>query len=1193
MPLSPQLVHERLQESARRLRLSRSGRHVLAGVAVSLFMMVAALLLDAQFHFGPTGRWISFAAIMLPWLVTAGFAFRIWRAPISEASVARRIEGVTSGSRNVLISAIQFDRELPPGSSLRQALFSEMNDPFPVVQWRDVFDIRLLQKLTLGLGFVVVALAAWAIVSPAHFTNSAARLLLPASKIAPLTRTRIVSIEPGNTQVIHGSNFSVTLKLGGEVPADAWVIFREAGAGWQKQTMNRQVGEPVFVYHWKEVTQPMEMYVVAGDAESARFKVAVRSKTAVKSKLAEIEPPAYAQVGPVTLKDFNGLQNILPGSRVAVTLTFNYPVAELTAVSEHNVPFTVTKLNDTDWRVARQTLGSEVVKLSYRDQDGNTAEDSFPIVIRPDDSPKIQVTDPVEGKQLVATHDATLAVTFTVTDDFGLGSVALYRSTAAAQAGELVQEWKDAEGLRSFTGNATVALRNFKTDDDGRLSFVVQAKDQNTVTGPGVTFSRPIVVTTQSPEQVQQQAEAAAGKLQKSLDELLKLQQTNLEETRGLVRAPEAGVGPALNRQVAIGEIGRQLAFSSDTLAATLRVTLQSLSQNEMKEAVLALRNASGATGATRAGALERAVDLEQVILARLQGAPDVVKNTLQAEQLKNVLSGVEELLRQQRDLHRDTKQAVEAAVAALADRQDALADESVRVRAELNKSAQNAPLADREFTGRLVQAAGMFGELKIYEDMLAAADRIQTKHLSDGAGMQVTVITNLTKIIGFLNEARLANAGTELDKLKDTLEGLKDKLAKLENIQRDVVEKSKDQARKDEFDAKDKATAQEIKETKDLMAKVIEQMMTDAHVLPDFKPANDLKSELVTIFEDVIQADKKEAEEGKLKASDIAVQKEDAILEALEKAKRIADDMEMWLPNKNETIKWLLENFDKSEMPNIPLLPLHDFFEDIVGNLLEEQQNLAEDANDPNSNQAFAQNEGNGWDIMDGPQPGFGAQGRSGNQRPNKNEQTGRSSGGRQGMSDGEMAGDTAKNLEGSEVDTRRTKDPMQKGQIKDEDGPSEAKATGGGKAGAFSDRQGMDGNAPLRGSNAPRQLAKDALAVEQALLKEKAAKTFAQASLLYLRANGMSDVVRLMDDSEKALKEGRFRDFNSIHQRIVQRLNAVKGGVASSDVVVLPTGESVRTAERQLAAGDEGTVPAQYKDQVADYYRSLTQER
>ena len=89
-----------------------------------------------------------------------------------------------------------------------------------------------------------------------------------------------------------------------------------------------------------------------------------------------------------------------------------------------------------------------------------------------------------------------------------------------------------------------------------------------------------------------------------------------------------------------------------------------------------------------------------------------------------------------------------------------------------------------------------------------------------------------------------------------------------------------------------------------------------------------------------------------------------------------------------------------------------------------------------------------------------------------------------------------------------------------------------------AFSDRQGMDGNAPLRASSAPRQQTTDALAAEQAMLKEKAAKTKALATLLFLRANGLDDVVRLMDDSTQALKDGRRRDFNGLHQKIVQRL-------------------------------------------------------
>ena len=110
---------------------------------------------------------------------------------------------------------------------------------------------------------------------------------------------------------------------------------------------------------------------------------------------------------------------------------------------------------------------------------------------------------------------------------------------------------------------------------------------------------------------------------------------------------------------------------------------------------------------------------------------------------------------------------------------------------------------------------------------------------------------------------------------------------------------------------------------------------------------------------------------------------------------------------------------------------------------------------------------------------------------------------------------------------------------------------------------------------------------------IKEKAAKTKAQATLLFLRANGLDDVIQLMDSSAQALQDGRFRDFNGLHQKIVQRLTAIKGNVAGGDVVTLPTGEAVHAIDKQMAAGDEGAVPAQYKDAMADYYRSLVQTK
>jgi len=195
--------------------------------------------------------------------------------------------------------------------------------------------------------------------------------------------------------------------------------------------------------------------------------------------------------------------------------------------------------------------------------------------------------------------------------------------------------------------------------------------------------------------------------------------------------------------------------------------------------------------------------------------------------------------------------------------------------------------------------------------------------------------------------------------------------------------------------------------------------------------------------------------------------------------------------------------------------------------------------------------------------------------------------------MSDGEMVGDRADNLEGTKPDARRTNDPMQQGHVQDDGGIAATRATGGGKAGGFSDRNGMDGNAPLRASNAPAMAANDALAVKEALLAEKTSQHYAQASLLYLRAGGLADVARLMEDSEAALKDGRVKDFEALHQKIVARLNEVKGGIHSGETLVLPAQEGAGVSDKQLLGGDEGTAPERYKKQVADYYRSLSGEQ
>ena len=1207
MALSPQFVHERLREAARRFRWSQSSRFAVSGAAVSLAFLFVFLLSDAQFHFGATLRWTGFILVIVPLLAGAAMALRAALPTVTESRMARRIEIACGGAKNVLINAVQFDRELPAGSTLRAALFSEMADPFPSVDWAQVFDLKLLKRLAAGLAIVVGLLAICAALKPLVFANSAARILLPGSHIPPITRTTFSKITPGDARVIHGKNLTLTADLGGEIPRTAWVWYREDGGGsWQKALMDHEVGTSLFTYEWKEMREPLSYVVEAGDASSATFRIAVRPKTVIGTRSARVELPPYAMRvvrkggGVSVLQDFTVLQNVIPGSRVEVTLDFNNPVTKLTAVPDKGQAFMVKKLGDLRWQFSGTVAAGELVRLEYRDTDDLADSASLQIVTRADDPPKVTVTEPAEGKEVFAAPNAALAIRFNATDNFALGKVALYRSTDESQQAQLIQEWKDAAGKASFTGELKVPLKQWAKED--RVTFCIVAADQNDVSGPGVTYSRPIVVTLRSEDQLREKADDASNKAQNNLDSLIKLQRINLEATASAAQNadPAAAVlNPLLSRQTQIGDMGRALAGSMEPLAPGTRADVQALADKEMPAAVLALRNAVGAAdrkgdaAKLRTASMAEAIRLESAILIRLQGASKALAQETERAKVRDLIAGLEDLLRKQRDLLKETANASPQIARALADKQDALAESATRVRKDLDKNSHNTAMGDQDFRARLTTAVKMFGDLKVYEEMLAAAEELQGGKAPAAAATEKGVITSLAKIAELLNQWQFAKAAKEADTLKQAAKEMAEKLNKLAAIQREIVEKSKELARKSEMRPDDASVGKELKDTKDLMKEVVEQMLTDAHIFPDLKPSNELRNQLTEIYEDVIQADKDQAAAGQLKANETAVQKEDSILKAIEQAQKISEDMEMWLPNSNDTTRWKLENFDKTEMPEIPNLPLPEAFTDLVGDLLQEQQGLAEEAQDAASNQAMAQNPANGWGVADGPMPGFGAQGKSGNTRPNKNEQTGRSSGGREGMSNGEMVGDTASDLEGTKPDVRRTNDPMQAGQVKDSGKIGETRATGGGKAGGFSDRNGMDGNAPLRPSNAPRMAATDALAVQQALLSEKTAKVHAQASLLYLKATGLPEVARLMDEAHVALKEGRMQDYRGLHQRILTRLNEVRGGAISGDVITLTNGAAARAHDKQLLGGDEGQAPPAYKDAVADYYRSLLEEK
>lgn len=1172
-----------LGRAGRALKLGRGLTTLAIGIVCSGVILALWLMVDARVHFGAIGRWIGFLAVTLPLLVAIMDTAKLWLRSFDDAALARRLEVIIGRDDNALVNAVQLDQSLGSDSSWRKVLLGELSVHWSEISWRQVYDWRLLRRWSGGAVVLVLLGGALFLLKPDEFRRRLGRVLMPASEIAPITKTRMLGVSPGDMNVARGTVLPMRVTLAGEIPAEVYMVVYSSDGQVARHAATR-LGETM---EWEldHKWQVSGSYTfVAGDAKSFERRIEVEVPAKVAARQLSIVPPAYTHLKASNVADGVSWPAIPQGSDVTLHWTFDRGVKDLAV--DHDAAKTSNDGKSESWQLSGRLMEKHEWNTHWTDVSGLKGEELVSFKIKPDEPPQVRLIKPTGEEEVLMTRDSWLRLSFEASDDYGLAQVDAFRGTSEKPDERVIQSWNPNVAVLKET--VDIELSRWVGKEEKVACFCVAALDNNKPTGPGRGMSRLLVVRIVSAEELKLAKETRQGEVLGSLDDLLRLQQQNLESTRKLLTA-DGDVSSVAERQLSIGEEAGRMVAETPTGAAAWRDVLAGLTVTEMPQAVIALRNAVTATGPARNAALAKGEALEVAILARLKSMPNDLHDEAAGTAVRDLIARVEALYQREKSVHTRVLSAAKGKGAALAADQDALADESRVVRKALADGGLNASIGDAGFRKILIKAADLMGEAKIYEQMIQGSEKIESESFPEAAVICKQVLVDLARVLEMLDTTQRSMAGEQADTQKEAAKEMKEKLDALVEQQREVVRKSKELASKDQFSPDDIAEVKELAEKKLELEKLIEQMLTDAHAFPDLRPMNELREELTKIYEDVIQQDTKQALAGELKPSEIAVQKEDSLLTDLEKASKTAEDMEMWLPDKNETTKWLMENFDLTEMPEIPNLPLPDSFTDLVGDLLQKQEGLDEKVQDAASNNAFAVNPANGWEVADGPMPGFNAQGKSGNTPPNKNEQTGRSSGGREGMSDGEMVNQRADRLKGSAIDARRTNDPLQKGQVQDDGPPSDAKATGGGKAGGASQRIGMDGNAPLRMVNSPEQMLNNALAAEQALLAQQSAKSYATARLFYLQSGPLPEVARLMDESREALKNGRLAEYDALHRKIVTGLRKLSDGSTTEDVKQFGNSGGRFVGEKRLPGGSDAVVPTGYQQPVDDYFRSL----
>ncbi|MBI2440975.1 MAG: hypothetical protein HYV35_06340 [Lentisphaerae bacterium] len=1193
--MSPASLQSELMRIGRILNRSQAEIRAALFVAATLGAMWLMTISDLFLRYQRAGRLIAWLVLVGGGMAGIFLVVKALRARRTPQGVAARLEHAFPLLDNHLINTLQFAQREQP-DLLEQQYLERAAPDFALVKIKALLPHKTRWRayvMLLLAGLIFFATGAWV---GSSWNNALARLLNPFSARAPTTLAVIKSVTPGNGAALKGASLTLECKATGKpgqlVSLDLWPADdKRAALKLGKLTGN---GEETFSYLIPRLATSYQYRFRAGDAISDRFAIKTLSALAFTRLAVTVTPPAALGL---ETRSFDGLTNALAAhenSILAVELEGNRELAAATLTTTNSVELASADGGKT-WKGQIVLSSAQGLVVKGRDAHNTTAETTLKITVIPDAPPEIRVIAP-EGRTHLAAGAAP-RIQWEVSDDFGLSAVRLESSPeqtvsvgAEVVPGLEVQSWAP-DGAMIFSTNWSG--EGFPFSMTKPLVLRIVALDNRAGGKPNRTVSAPIVFEWTTSKDLASQNKVAADKLAETIKSLVERQRVNLEKTTAL----EAGLKTfkpddwraALQAQQLIRQITGQLLADPAKPLSTLAEPVRTLYQGAMLEVIDVLERIAPAPAPDKTTLARQAILLETRILRVLTSTETGLDAVRRNQEISSLLSQLDALVKGQETVLVQTRSAVtNAAVlsAALVDKQDRLSGALTEFVQTCRKEAVILTASDQAFSAILSQIADGCESNKIPALMLKAAECLENKQPAKAIPPQSETLAALTSFQKLLNSWRIQDATQTMADLRTELQEASKKMDKLIELETKSLDGIRETMRQKDasgkaFDEFEEEYAELHEQTKEALL----QIATDLQVFPELPVGNDLVEDVFQVFEEVKQKPGSE----KAAIEEVGLQKEDFILDyidSLKDTKKRIDDVECWLPAAPDSERRLIESFDSAEMPEIPIIPLASEAEDIIGELAEQEEELAKQADDSAGNQGVP-DMSMGWDIAEGEWTSYAAKGKSGNRAPDHKEQDGRSIIGRQGMADGETTAGSGKISEGDEnIEKRMTQDSSQSGQVQEE-GHTKAKATGGGKGSGYGDELGMSGSGPRRDSKVS-QGSEQGL---QALLKRNAQALYARSELSHIRTGSLDEAIRWMQQAEDAMAKGypiqQVREFQRRAVKALKKSRTELGGA----VMDSPEGSklSAPPIDDQLA-GVRDEAPATYRELVAEYFKALS---
>ncbi len=1163
-------------------------RWLVLGVAAAGVVVSVAAVLDLVFRYERAGRIACFAALAVAAAAGVVVVVRTLVRRTTPEGIAARLERAFPDLDNRLINYVQFASVDTPDAMVSAYLTA---DP-PDVRRLPASALGNRRAARIAAGGLLAASAlmggGWWWSGPA-WTNAVMRVANPLSARPPSTMARIVVVAPGTVRALGGQPLTLSVRVEGKAGQPVSIELWPADDRRTTVDLGRLEGkgEESFEYALPRLTGDMGYRFRAGDAVAARHAVTLVPPPAFARLEARVEPPPYMQA---TGRVFNVLKERIAapqGSMIRIEAEANRDLAAAEAGTVVSTSGLARAGSAVVWTGAMVAAASGPLSVSIADADGFRATCVADLDVAPDLPPLIRILTPTARVKLGP--GSMPRIQWDVIDDFGLTAVAIEQvfPGETQKTATAVANW-DIKAKRTFKQVWEGAGAEWP--EKGRpLVYRVTATD-NLPGAPTPRSLSTLVYFDSAATGAIVAARAAVAASGQTLAHLVELQKKNLDKTTVLEKAsgaaPEAWTAVQAVQEDILRRAGALLADPTRPLGA-LEQVVRDLHTGPMREVVGIAARIPKTAEAERPALARRALTLESGILRALTAAEEGMDRVAAHRQITGLFALLDALVQGQGEALEGARKSADTSAQIarqLVAQQDRLAEDTGEFVRLCRRDSAEVAKTDANFAKIVEQVAQECETRKVSPTMVTAAGHLENNVAAKAVPLQTEALAHLKEFQTLLNKWRALDAQEKMESMRDAVEQAAEKMKKITDLQAKIVDAIRQtEQQKDRSDKDMEELDEELGELKGNMAESLLKIATDLHIFPELPVGNDMVADVFQIYEEVAQVPGSESTEAK----ELGLQKEDWILEALETATERLDDMEMWLVAQPDATKRNTENFDQQELPEIPVIPLASEIEDIIGDLLEQEEEIMNEADDSATNQGSADMAA-GWGVAEGEFANFSAKGKSGNERPDHKDQDGRSLVGRQGMSDGEtVAGSGKINAGDDNIEARRTQDSPQAGQVQEE-GHADAKATGGGKGSGYSDRMGMSGTGPREDA---KTKARSELGM-QAMLRRNAEALYAKASMAHIRTGSLDEAVRAMRQAETAMRRGdSIREVRELQRRAAAALSQTQGEMGPGVFTPVPASAvAAPMVDAQEASTAEDAPPA-YRDLVSEYFRSLSE--